>query len=43
MRTGAAIVARFHGEQGSGVVDPMAVPACLVAGHSPFRMGQNSA
>jgi L-ribulose-5-phosphate 4-epimerase len=38
--TGVAIVARFHGEQGSGAVDPMAVPACLVAGHAPFAGGR---
>jgi L-ribulose-5-phosphate 4-epimerase len=38
--TGIAIVARFRGEQGSGAVDPMAVPACLVAGHAPFTWGR---
>jgi L-ribulose-5-phosphate 4-epimerase len=38
--TGAAIVARFRGEQSSGAVDPMAVPACLVAGHAPFAWGR---
>jgi L-ribulose-5-phosphate 4-epimerase len=32
--TGMAIVERFHG------IDPMAVPACLVAGHAPFVWGR---
>jgi L-ribulose-5-phosphate 4-epimerase len=40
--TGLAIVARFRGEQGSPAVDPMAVPACLVAGHAPFVWGKNA-
>ena len=39
--TGLAIVARFRGEGGEGSVDPMAVPACLVAGHAPFVWGKN--
>jgi L-ribulose-5-phosphate 4-epimerase len=38
--TGLAIVARFRGEDGSTPVDPMAVPACLVAGHAPFVWGR---
>jgi L-ribulose-5-phosphate 4-epimerase len=38
--TGLAIVARFRGEDGSAAVDPMAVPACLVAGHAPFAWGR---
>jgi L-ribulose-5-phosphate 4-epimerase len=38
--TGLAIVARF---QGPPVVDPMAVPACLVAGHAPFAWGKTPA
>jgi len=38
--TGLAIVARFRGEDGSAPVDPMAVPACLVAGHAPFVWGR---
>lgn len=37
--TGLAIVARF---KGSDPVDPMAVPACLVAGHAPFVWGRNA-
>ena len=32
--TGLAIVERFKG------LDPMAVPACLVAGHAPFAWGK---
>jgi L-ribulose-5-phosphate 4-epimerase len=40
--TGLAIVARFRGEQGAAAVDPMAVPACLVAGHAPFVWGKNA-
>ncbi len=39
--TGLAIVARFRGEDGEDAVDPMAVPACLVAGHAPFVWGRN--
>src|SRR5579875_3584576 len=37
--TGLAIVRRFRGGNGSGPIDPMAVPACLVAGHAPFAWG----
>jgi L-ribulose-5-phosphate 4-epimerase len=37
--TGLAIVARFKGQSGSPSIDPMAVPACLVAGHAPFVWG----
>ena len=37
--TGIAIVRRFRGETGHGVLDPVAVPACLVAGHAPFVWG----
>jgi L-ribulose-5-phosphate 4-epimerase len=40
--TGLAIVARFRGEEGGAAVDPMAVPACLVAGHAPFAWGKNA-
>jgi L-ribulose-5-phosphate 4-epimerase len=40
--TGLAIVARFRGEQEAAAVDPMAVPACLVAGHAPFVWGKNA-
>src|ERR1700759_5279106 len=32
--TGLAIVARFH--NGADALDPLATPACLVAGHAPF-------
>ncbi len=38
--TGLAIVARFR-EQGREV-DPLAVPACLVAGHAPFVWGPDA-
>ncbi len=37
--TGIAIVRRFRGETGHGSLDPVAVPACLVAGHAPFVWG----
>src|SRR5271163_2450187 len=37
--TGMAIVARFRGENGASLIDPQAVPACLVAGHAPFVWG----
>jgi len=44
--TGLAIVARFRGtledaEEGRDEIDPMAVPACLVAGHAPFVWGSD--
>jgi L-ribulose-5-phosphate 4-epimerase len=35
--TGLAIAARFRSGEG---IDPMAVPACLVAGHAPFAWGK---
>jgi L-ribulose-5-phosphate 4-epimerase len=35
--TGLAIVERFKG------LDPMAIPACLVAGHAPFAWGRTPA
>jgi L-ribulose-5-phosphate 4-epimerase len=35
--TGLAIVERFRG------LNPMAVPACLVAGHAPFVWGKTPA
>ncbi len=38
--TGVAILRRFRGETGHGPLDPMAVPACLVAGHAPFAWGR---
>jgi L-ribulose-5-phosphate 4-epimerase len=45
--TGLAIVARFGGADGAtgggSKIDPMAVPACLVAGHAPFVWGKNAA
>jgi L-ribulose-5-phosphate 4-epimerase len=34
--TGMAIVTKFR----AGKIDPMAVPACLVAGHAPFAWGR---
>ena len=40
--TGLAIVARFKGTPEVGPIDPMAVPACLVAGHAPFVWGSNA-
>ena len=36
--TGMAIVAQFRGTG----TDPLAVPACLVAGHAPFAWGRNA-
>jgi len=36
--TGLAIVAKFR----SSGLDPMAVPACLVAGHAPFAWGRTA-
>jgi L-ribulose-5-phosphate 4-epimerase len=39
--TGMAIVARFKAQPAK--VDPMAVPACLVAGHAPFVWGKDAA
>ena len=41
--TGLAIVARFDGADGEPRLDPMAVPACLVAGHAPFAWGRTPA
>lgn len=38
--TGLAIVERFGGKTGHGPLDPLAVPACLVAGHAPFTWGR---
>lgn len=38
--TGVAIVRRFKGLAGHGALDPLAVPACLVAGHAPFAWGR---
>jgi len=36
--TGLAIVEEFKGKG----IDPMAVPACLVAGHAPFAWGKDA-
>src|SRR5579875_1908306 len=38
--TGVAIVRRFKGQSGHEALDPLAVPACLVAGHAPFAWGR---
>jgi L-ribulose-5-phosphate 4-epimerase len=38
--TGLAIVARFKGDATHPAIDPLAVPACLVAGHAPFAWGR---
>jgi L-ribulose-5-phosphate 4-epimerase len=38
--TGLAIVARFR--NGADTLDPLATPACLVAGHAPFVWGKNA-
>lgn len=38
--TGVAIVQCFRGQSGCAPIDPMAVPACLVAGHAPFVWGR---
>jgi L-ribulose-5-phosphate 4-epimerase len=44
--TGLAIVERFkaapaaNGNAGHPAIDPLAVPACLVAGHAPFAWGR---
>jgi len=37
--TGLAIVARFAAAPDHAAIDPLAVPACLVAGHAPFVWG----
>jgi L-ribulose-5-phosphate 4-epimerase len=38
--TGLAIVARFRDTAGGEPLDPLATPACLVAGHAPFVWGK---
>jgi L-ribulose-5-phosphate 4-epimerase len=38
--TGLAIVRRFAARPGQPGIDPLAVPACLVAGHAPFAWGR---
>jgi L-ribulose-5-phosphate 4-epimerase len=46
--TGLAIVRRFAatpggpGEPARAAIDPLAVPACLVAGHGPFAWGRDA-
>jgi L-ribulose-5-phosphate 4-epimerase len=40
--TGMAIVARFAATPEHAAIDPMAVPACLVAGHAPFCWGKDA-
>ena len=40
--TGLAIVARFAGTAEHEAIDPLAVPACLVAGHAPFCWGKDA-
>jgi L-ribulose-5-phosphate 4-epimerase len=39
--TGLAIVERFRAHGGQPAIDPLAVPACLVAGHAPFAWGRD--
>lgn len=39
--TGRAIVARFAATAERAAIDPLAVPACLVAGHAPFVWGKD--
>jgi L-ribulose-5-phosphate 4-epimerase len=38
--TGLAIVERFKAHGAEPAIDPLAVPACLVAGHAPFAWGR---
>ena len=38
--TGLAIVERFRAHDDEPAIDPLAVPACLVAGHAPFAWGR---
>ncbi len=38
--TGLAIVRRLRGEREGETFNPLAVPACLVAGHAPFVWGK---
>lgn len=40
--TGLAIVERFAATPEHSALDPLAVPACLVAGHAPFVWGRNA-
>src|SRR5947209_6567708 len=38
--TGLAIIRRFAASPDHPAIDPLAVPACLVAGHAPFAWGR---
>jgi L-ribulose-5-phosphate 4-epimerase len=38
--TGLAIVERFRAHGSEPAIDPLAIPACLVAGHAPFAWGR---
>ena len=40
--TGMAIVRRFAEPAECAAIDPLGVPACLVAGHGPFAWGRNA-
>ena len=40
--TGLAIVRRFAATAERAAMDPLAVPACLVAGHGPFAWGRDA-
>lgn len=40
--TGLAIVEYFRKGEDGQPIDPLAVPACLVAGHAPFVWGRNA-
>jgi L-ribulose-5-phosphate 4-epimerase len=40
--TGMAIVRRFAETAERAAIDPLGVPACLVAGHGPFAWGRNA-
>ena len=41
--TGLAIVEQFRTPSNGSPIDPLAVPACLVAGHAPFVWGKSAA
>lgn len=40
--TGLAIIERFRNGEDGQPIDPLAVPACLVAGHAPFVWGRDA-
>jgi L-ribulose-5-phosphate 4-epimerase len=40
--TGMAIVRRFAATAERAAIDPLGVPACLVAGHGPFAWGRDA-